>query len=189
MSAVVENKIWTEAELQALPEDGFIHEVIAGELVMRPKNNFQHGNITFRLSLALGNFIQNNRLGVLLDSSTGFWMKNGNCRAPDISFVSRERLAGWKASSREFFSGAPDLAVEIFAPSNTRSELDGRLRDFFSSGTSLAWVIQPDEQTVEVRHSLTLRKIIGPGGFLEGGKVLPGFSYPVAHLFKELEWG
>ena len=25
-------KVWTEAELQALPEDGFIHEVVNGEL-------------------------------------------------------------------------------------------------------------------------------------------------------------
>ena len=32
-------KVWTEAELEALPEDGFIHEVVDGELVMSPKNN------------------------------------------------------------------------------------------------------------------------------------------------------
>src|SRR5439155_1943456 len=50
--AVIEapaKKIWTEAELEALPEDGFIHEVVDGELIMSPKNNFYHGAICSRL--------------------------------------------------------------------------------------------------------------------------------------------
>jgi hypothetical protein len=33
-------KVWTEQELQSLPEDGFIHEVIDGELLLRPKKIF-----------------------------------------------------------------------------------------------------------------------------------------------------
>src|SRR3974390_2536325 len=101
-------RVWTEGDLQALPEDGFIHEVVNGELVMSPKNNFQHGNITCRLLVALGKYVQDRRLGALLDSSTGFWMRNRNCRAPDISFVAKNRLSGWKPSTKEFFTGAPD---------------------------------------------------------------------------------
>src|SRR5436190_15015222 len=85
-------KAWTEAELEALPEDGFLHEVVNGELVMSPKNNFYHGEICTRLLIAIGNFVKEHRLGVVLDSSTGFWMHNRNCRAPDISFLSRARL-------------------------------------------------------------------------------------------------
>lgn len=27
-------KAWSEAELQALPEDGYLHEVVDGELIM-----------------------------------------------------------------------------------------------------------------------------------------------------------
>jgi hypothetical protein len=36
-------KVWTEIELETLPEDGYLHEVVNGELVMSPKNNWQHG--------------------------------------------------------------------------------------------------------------------------------------------------
>jgi hypothetical protein len=32
-----DKKIWTEAELQALPDDGFVHEIVDGELMMSPK--------------------------------------------------------------------------------------------------------------------------------------------------------
>jgi len=192
MSSVVEmpKKVWTEAELRALPEDGYGHELVNGELVMSPKNDFFHGDICSELLSALRAFVKAGRLGSVLDSSTGFWMKNRNCRAPDISFVSRARLAslGFRRSTRRFFPGAPDLAVEILSPGNTRGEIDDRLKDFFSSGARLAWIIDPEARHVEVCRSLTDRKLIGSGGFLEGEDLLPGFRFPISELFEEWDW-
>lgn len=183
-------RVWTEAELMSLPEDGYIHEVVDGELVTSPKNDFFHGHICTRLLTALNVFVVQRRLGAVLDSSTGFWMKNRNCRAPDISFIPAERLRrlGFKPSSRAFFPGAPDFAVEILSPNNSRREIAERLRDFFESGTRLAWVIHPARQRVEVCESPTRRTVLGPGGLLDGVAVLPGFQYPVAELFKEWAW-
>jgi len=192
MSATVEapGKTWTEAELQALPEDGYIHEVVNGELVMSPKNNFYHGDICSELLTAMRLFVKKNRLGAILDSSTGFWMKNQNCRAADISFVSRARLQalGFKRSASTFFPGAPDLAVEILSPNSTRTEMDERLRDFFASGTRVAWLIDPEAERAEICHSLTRRELVGSGGFLEGEDLLPGFRYPIAELFAKGDW-
>jgi Uma2 family endonuclease len=192
MSAAVETpkRVWTEAELQALPEDGYIHEVVDGELVMSPKNDFFHGHICMRLSTAWNSFNRQHRLGIVLESSTGFWMKNRNCRAPDISFVPKERLKqlNFRPSTREFFPGAPDLAVEILSPNNTRAEIDSRLKDFFESGTQIAWIIDPDNERVEVCRSRTERALIGSGGFLDGEHLLRGFQYPIADLFKEWDW-
>jgi len=45
VAVATEKKLWTEAELQALPDDGYNYEVVNGELVMSPKNNFQHENL------------------------------------------------------------------------------------------------------------------------------------------------
>ncbi|SPE50098.1 conserved hypothetical protein [Verrucomicrobia bacterium] len=191
MSVVAEaRKIWSEAELQALPEDGYMHEVVGGELVMSPKNDAFHGAICLQLAAALLAFARKERLGAVWDSSTGFWMKNRNCRAPDISFISRERLsaAGFKRSTRRFFPGAPDLTVEILSPNNTRQEIDERLKDFFESGTKLAWIIDPGAQRVEVCRSLTQRQLIASGGFLDGEELLPGFRYPIGDLFEEWDW-
>src|SRR6266480_1034711 len=192
MIAEVEStkKIWTEAELQSLPEDGYLHEVVNGELVMSPKNDFFHGRICTRLSTTLNNFVTQQKLGVVLDSSTGFWMHNRNCRAPDISFVSKERLVreGFRPSTRRFFPGAPDLAVEILSPNNTRAEIDERLKDFFASGSQIAWIINPETESVEICHSLTQRKLLGSGAFLDGAGLLPGFKYPIGDLFKEWDW-
>lgn len=192
MSAGVDivRKVWTEEELQALPEDGYIHEVVDGDLVISPKNDSFHGRICTRLLVALETFTRSHRLGVVWDSSTGFWTENRNCRAPDVSFVRKSRLVelGFRPSARKFFPGAPDLAVEVLATRGSRSEMDARLRDFFSSGTQIAWVVDPDRQFVEVCRSLTERRILGPGAFLDGEDLLPGFQYPIADLFKEWDW-
>jgi Uma2 family endonuclease len=192
MSGAVETpaKVWAEEELQALPEDGYIHEVVNGEMVRSPKNNFQHECIFNRLFLALGQFNQQHRLGVVRGSNAGFWMKNQNCRAPDMSFIPKRRLQelGFQPNSRRFFPGAPDLAVEILSPNNARAEIDERLRDFFESGTQISWIINPETECVEVCHSLTRRKLVGTGGLFDGEHLLPGFTYPIADLFKEWDW-
>lgn len=190
VAEIAPKKIWTEADLMALPDNGFDYELVDGELVMSPKNNRLHGRVCVRLSAALLAFVESKQLGEVCDSSTGFWMANRNCRAPDISFISKKRLqsARRKGSPQTFFQGAPDLAVEVKSPNNTRREMDERLKDFFESGTRLAWVIDPETQTVEVCTSPIERKLIGSGGLLEGGDVLPGFSYPIADLFKGWDW-
>jgi Uma2 family endonuclease len=183
-------KTWTEAELEALPDDGYIHEVVNGELIMSPKNNFRHENICGRLYFAMESFNREHRLGVVLGSSAGCWMKNRNCRAPDVSFIPNSRLIqlGFRRSTRKFFPGAPNLAAEVLSPSNTRAEMDERLKDFFASGTQLAWIIDPDNESVEVCHSPTERQLIGSGGFLEGQHLLPGFRYLIADLFQDRGW-
>ena len=183
-------KIWTEEELQSLPDDGFIHEVVNGELVMSPKNNFQHERICSRLLYALETFNRQHRLGVVLGSGAGFWMFNRNCRAPDVSFIPKARLQRLQFSptAKKFFPGAPDLAVEILSPNNSRAEIDEWLRDFFGSGTQIAWIINPDTESAEVCLSLTQRRLVGPGGELGGEHLLPGFRYPIDDLFKEWDW-
>jgi Uma2 family endonuclease len=183
-------RIWTEDELQALPDEGYLHEVVNGTLVMSPKNNFQHEQICQRLNFALESFNRAHRLGAVFGSSMGFWMAGRNCRAPDVAFVPKARLheLGFKPNTKTFFTGAPDLAIEVLSPGNTRAEMDERLTDFFASGAQIVWVIHPEEQFVEVCHSLTDRRIVGPAGELEGEHLLPGFRVQLSELFKGWDW-
>jgi len=183
-------KVWTEEDLQKFPDNGYRIELVDGELVTSPKNNFEHENVCARLFLELANFNRQHRLGVVVGSNLGCWMHNRNCRAPDISFISKERIKqiGFTPSTRRFLPSAPDLTVEVVSPSNTRAEIESRLRDFFSSGTQLAWIIHPDEQFVEVCHSIIDRTIVGPGAHLEGEHLLPGFRCAISDLFGPWEW-
>ena len=75
--------------------------------------------------------------------------------------------------------GAPDLAIEILAPSNSPREITERLEDFFSSGSRLAWIIHPNGQFVEICRSPIKRRIIGSGGLLDGAlRIVPRARAP-----------
>ncbi len=95
---------------------------------------------------------------------------------------------GFKTSTRKFFPEASDLAIEVLSPNYTRKGIDDRLRDYFSSGTVLAWVIHPDEQVEEVRYGLENQTKLQAGGTLDGEHLLPGFRFPVADLFGHPDW-
>ena len=77
---------------------------------------------------------------------------------------------------------------KFLSPNNARAEIEQRLKDFFNSGTRLAWVIDLEAESVEVCRSLTERKLLGSGAILDGADVLPAFQYPIADLFKEWDW-
>jgi len=59
---------------------------------------------------------------------------------------------------------------------------------FFSSGTRLAWIINPERQSAEVCRSMIQRELLGSGAFLDGQDILPGFRYPIADLFAQWDW-
>jgi Uma2 family endonuclease len=79
----------------------------------------------------------------------------------------------------------PDLSVEVISEGNTREEMEEKLHDYFRAGVKLVWYIYPDDETAYVYSSPTRKKKLGVNGILEGGKVLPGFSLPLAKVFDD----
>ncbi len=185
METTVIKKIWTEKELMSLPDDGKKYELINGEITMVPAG-FEHEIIGARLLIALGKFVFEHNLGVVCGSSMGYWMKSGNLRSPDVSFISKVRLKGRKRPPKGFFKGSPELAVEILSPTDTVENLHGKIVEYFENNTILAWIINPEEQVAMVYHSPRPDKILAGNDMLQGEGVIQGFSFPVAELFADI---
>ncbi|MFO0851514.1 MAG: hypothetical protein U0871_23590, partial [Gemmataceae bacterium] len=66
---------------------------------------------------------------------------------------------------------------------NTKAEMDRKLRELFGAGCKLAWVIDPRKQSADIYTSAAKFKTIDATGTLDGGRVLPGFKLPLADLF------
>jgi Uma2 family endonuclease len=178
-----ERKEWTDEALMALARGGQKHERLGGKLAVSP-TGFQHGYVSSRLSTALLAFALKHRLGVVVDSSTAFRMKSGDCLSPDVSFVGKERLRGRKRMPTKFFQGAPDLAVEVLSPGESRRRLRQKLAQYFANGTLLAWVVNPKDRTVEVFDSPGHSRALSEHGQLDGGSVLPRLALPVGAIFE-----
>jgi Uma2 family endonuclease len=184
-----ETKVWTDAEFMALPDDGNRYELVKGELINMGNSGALHGYIAIILSAALFGLVTSRKLGVLLDSSTAFTMKNGNKRSPDIAFFAKERLQGLEELPTGFLEGAPDLVVEIFSLGSTIAEIEDKIVEYFANGTRLLWVISPGQHYVLVyRSGYEPQRLLTSGDFLEGEEVVPGFTFPVADLFQKLSF-
>lgn len=166
-----------------MPRDGRKYELLGGKLVVSP-TGFQHGYISVRLSSALSHFVVQHGLGLVVESSTGFRMKSGDCLSPDVSFVAMERVRGQGGVKPKFFQGAPDLAVEVLSPRESRRRLKQKLAEYFRNGTCLAWVVDPRDQTVSVYTSVEKVEILGATDQLRGGSLMPGFVFPIKELFE-----
>ena len=184
-----ETKVWTDAEFMALPDDGNRYELVKGELVNLANSGALHGYIAIILSAALFALVTSRKLGVLLESSTAFTMKNGNKRSPDIAFFAKDRLQGLEELPTGFLEGGPDLVVEILSPGNTVAEIEDKIAEYFANGTRLLWVISPGQHYVLVyRSGYEPQRLLTSGDFLEGEEVVPGFTFPVADLFHKLSF-
>ncbi|MEP9412453.1 MAG: Uma2 family endonuclease [Candidatus Brocadia sp.] len=185
MNTIATKKIWTEKELMSLPKEGYKCELIQGKLVMGPAG-IEHEEIGANLLTALRSFVSERKLGIVCGSSAGYWMKSGNLRSPDVSFIRKERLQGYKRPPKGFFKGSPDIAIEILSPTDTVESLHGKIVEYFENDTKLAWVVNPEEQTVLIYHSPQPSKLLTKNDLLDGEEILKGFTFPIAELFAEI---
>ncbi|HYO09937.1 MAG TPA: Uma2 family endonuclease [Tepidisphaeraceae bacterium] len=175
----------TEHDLLILVErDKRLVELIDGTLVEKPVG-FDESEIASRLNHFLLTWILPRDLGAVYGEAATMRMKRGRVRLPDVAFISTERLASLPDPHPAIPTIAPDLAVEVLSVSNTRAEIRQKLREYFESGTTLAWVIDPLTRTVAVYEGAPEEpvRVMQENETLDGGKVLPGFSVPVAYLF------
>jgi len=61
----------TDEDLHRLPRDGRKHELVDGEIRVSPADG-RHGQVTLRVAARILGYVDERRLGVVLDSSTGF---------------------------------------------------------------------------------------------------------------------
>ncbi|MCE7947590.1 MAG: Uma2 family endonuclease [Chloroflexi bacterium CFX4] len=138
----------------------------------------------YELVAALLPFIRTHGLGQLM-AEAGFLLESepDTVRAPDVAFISRERIA---PISGGYYPFAPDLAVEVISPSNSVGAVQAKIAQYFAKGARQVWLIYPAMRTLHVYSSPKSVRILDATDTLEGGDMLPNFSLPVAELFAQL---
>jgi Uma2 family endonuclease len=172
----------TEADLLRFVErDKRLCELIDGTLVEKPVGYWE-ALIAMNLATDLGAYVKAHGLGALTGADSTMRMAStGRIRLPDLCFVSAERLP---RTLEPVPTLAPDLAVEVLSVTNTADEMAQKLREYFGSGTRLAWLIDPATRTVAVYHGPSApTRVLDERGTLDGEQVIPGFTLPVASLF------
>jgi Uma2 family endonuclease len=175
----------TEADLFNVVDDSCRHELIAGLIVSEPFPTPRHDRTFRQLLRLLGDFVEARGLGEVF-GETGFVLARDpdTVRGPDLSFVSRERLANF--DDARFFLGAPDLAVEILSPSNRGGEMHAKVADYLAAGARLVWVVDPRRKSVTTYRTLLAPRRLELGDSVDGEDVLPGLMIPLDAIFRAL---
>jgi Uma2 family endonuclease len=173
----------TADELEQMPDDDSVRtELDEGELITMPPAGEDHGSIGCEICGILRNFVRKHRLGRCYIADTGFRLKNETVRAPDVAFVRQSRLAEIK--SKGFAKGAPDLAVEIFSPSDSVPQLMRKVKQYFAAGTHTVWIVYPESREIHILEAAGADRLLRNNDPLEAPDLLPGFSVPINEFFE-----
>ena len=174
----------TAAELLVMPHNGYRYELVQGELRQMEFADRQHGRIAANFIGSLIAFVKEHNLGEVHSSETGFIIDTApdTVRAPDVSFVARERAEA-TAEERGFFPGAPDLAVEVISPNDRYNEVEEKVADWLRAGTQMVVVIDPYQRTATVYRSFDEICVLTERDVIDGGDVVLGWEMPLADIF------
>ncbi len=173
----------TADELLVMPHNGYRYELIKGELRQMAPAGSQHGRIALKIGWRLAQFVEESGLGTTYAAETGFIIDTApdTVRAPDASFVSKERAEA--IDEEGFFPGAPDLAVEVVSPNDRASEVTEKAFDWLRAGAKMVIVLDPKTSTATVYRGLDDGRILTEGDTIDGEDVVPGWQLPLADVF------
>jgi Uma2 family endonuclease len=163
-----------------------LYELIDGILVEKAMG-IRESALAWRLASFLDVYVTEHDLGFVAGADCIVRLMPGLVRIPDVAFVSWEQLPKKFYPTEPIPDLAPRLTVEVLSKSNTKAEMDLKLRDYFVSGVLLVWFIDPDKRTVSIYTAPDEMRELTEADTLDGGDVLPGFSLPLAKLFRYVE--
>ena len=175
----------TADDLLRRPDDGFRYELFRGELKKMAPASHEHGGIAINISTPLDQHARANKLGRVYAAETGFLITTNpdTVRAPDVAFVSRERLEQ-VGKVKGYWPGAPDLVVKIISPHDIYAEVEEKVFDWLEAGTRMVVVVNPRKRVVTVYRSLTDIVVLTEADTLDCSDVVAGWSIAVKDIFE-----
>lgn len=168
-----------------MPDDGFRHELVRGELRRMPYRGFLEGQVSASITTSLGIHVKANRLGTAFAGGTGFLLESDpdHVRAPCVAYVRRERAES-VVDRDDYFPGAPDLAIEVVSPSDLYADVEEKVADLLDAGALAVVVVNPHNRTVKVHRSRTDIVALDESDTLDVGDVVPGWRMSVKDILE-----
>ena len=121
------------------------------ELVVMPPVWLRSGWQEGTLFLQLANWAAQDGTGTAFNASAGFTLLNGAVRAPDCSWILRERLDALEEDEwRSFAHICPDFVLELRSASETLASQQAKMEEYIQNGARLGWLVDPIQKRVHV---------------------------------------
>lgn len=195
----------TYDDLLAQPDDGYLHELVRGEILRVPPPNQDHGTIEARLVAAIDRYLYRRAEDLGWDEAQGIGARdllvgrvdNGEAairvalpddpdqtRGGDVCYLTPEQVV----QARESGPGTPiplvpAVVAEVISPSEGATYVNEKVCDYLAVGARLVWLAYPRTRMLQVHRADGSVAEVAGAMRLDGGDVLPGFSLPLNALF------
>jgi len=181
---LTETKLLTADDLLCLHGKGVRGDLIQGVLHETMPSGIRHSKIGMRLSSALLGFVDAAGLGTVVGPDAGVWLERDpdTVRAADVGYFSAANMHP-DVDVVGYAEVVPDLVAEVRSPSDSRREVHDKARIWLRHGVRLAWVVHPDDRTIDVRRPDHAVTTLSGDAALDGADVLPGFTCSLDDVF------
>lgn len=161
-------------------------ELIRGEVFEMTNLAPDHGQICLNVIELLTEWSPRRSKGRILsnDSRVQTGHDPDTVRGPDVLFISNDRLPPEGLTGRSL-QVPPDLAVEVFSPSDRWRRVHDKVGDYLAAGVREVWVIHLRRRQVTVFRPDDEPTVLDASAELTTD-VLPGFRCEVADFFAGL---
>jgi len=132
---IVREGPFTRAERDALPDDGYRHELLDGVLLMTPSPVTRHQDIVARLLILLTGHAPRSVKVMIAPYDVVLGVRT--VLEPDVVVARRDDITD------KFLPGPPLLAVEVLSPSTRLFDLGRKLQLLEEAGCPSYWVVDP----------------------------------------------
>lgn len=163
-------------QLCQINENWQLEQTSKGELIIIPPVGAISGNRESEFNADVVIWNRQTGLGKVFSSSTIFILPNGGKRSPDVAWIANERWEGLTSEQQEKFAPiCPDFVIELRSRTDSLELLQEKMQEYLNSGLRLGWLINPQNQQVEIYRQNQPVEIILLPTTLSGENVLPGF--------------
>jgi Uma2 family endonuclease len=156
------------------------YEYVKGNLEKKVMPNAKPSGIAGRLIIELGIYLKKNKVGRIYPEA--HFQIGEDKRVPDVAFVESAKIPE-TGEPQQFWSFAPDLAIEIVSPTDFYQDVLDKIGDYFAANVKQVWLINPEKETLTVYFSTSETKILGKNDVLTGDQILPKFSVKLSEIF------
>jgi Uma2 family endonuclease len=185
MGVAVRTGASTAEDLWNLPDDGLLHELVAGELRVMVPPGAEHGRVAATVAGLLFAHARETGAGVTFAGETGFLLARDpdTVRAPDAAFVTTERAEA-VGRTEKYWPGAPDFAAEVISPSDTFAEVEAKTLGWLEAGTRLVFVLNPAQRTATAYRGQDAVHVHSGDDLLDPSDAVPGWQVALADFFR-----
>lgn len=164
-----------------------IERTAEGDILIMAPEGGSSGRGSSELIYWFQSWAKQQRRGQVFGSSAGFTLPSGSIRAPDVAWVSNERLAGLTEEQwQKFLPFCPDFVLELRWPSDSMRVLRAKMEEYVENGARLGWLIDPEKRQVHVYRPNTAPEVLDDPSLVSGEPVLPGFTLDLPKLWEAM---